>query len=124
MGDRPWLPPGRHWQDRPEVLAGLDKPMGGSWLVVNDYGVAAVVTNREGTLGPATGKRSRGELVLEALDHANAGDAVQALADLEPRAYRAFNLFNGDPVSAFWLRHQDKESRCGSQARVLQPRQP
>ena len=32
--------------------------------------------NRKGTLGPATGKRSRGELVLEALDHAEARAAV------------------------------------------------
>jgi hypothetical protein len=60
--------------------------------------------NREGSLGPAEGKRSRGELVLEALDHAEAGEAAGALADLNPDAYRPFNLFVGDPRSAFWLR--------------------
>jgi len=108
--NRPWSPPGRHWADRPEVVAGLDKPRGGSWLGVNDYGVAAAIMNREGTLGPEAGKRSRGELVLEALDHANAREAAQALADVDPRAYRAFNLFVGDPVSAFWLRHQGNDS--------------
>ena len=107
MQNRPWMPPDRHWEDRPEVVAGLDKLGGGSWLGVNDHGVVAVVMNREGTLGPAPGKRSRGELVLEVLDHAEAQAAAQALADLEPRAYRAFNLFIGDPVSAFWLRNRD-----------------
>ncbi len=61
--------------------------------------------DREGTLGREPGKRSRGELVLLALDYAEANDAAQALADLDPRAYRPFNLFVGDPVSAFWLRH-------------------
>jgi hypothetical protein len=74
---------------------------------VNDQGVVAVVLNREGTLGSAPGKRSRGELVLEALDHGEAAEAAGALADLEPRAYRAFNLFIGDPLSAFWLRNRE-----------------
>src|SRR6476659_3255713 len=32
MIDRPWEPPGRHWPDRPEVVAGLDRLAGGSWL--------------------------------------------------------------------------------------------
>lgn len=102
MHERPWLPPGRHWEDRPEVVAGLDRLAGGSWLGINDHGVVAVVTNREGSLGPAPGRRSRGELVLEALDHAEAAEAARALADLDPAAYRDFNLFIADPVSA-WL---------------------
>lgn len=106
MRDRPWAPPGRHWEDRAEVVAGLDQQAGGSWLGINDYGVVAAVMNREGTLGPAAGKRSRGELVLAALDHALAQKAAEALADLDPQAYRAFNLFIGDPVSGFWLRNQ------------------
>ena len=70
--DRPWLPPARHWPDRPEVTAGMDELAGGSWLGLNDHGVVAGILNRVGTLGPQTGKRSRGELVLEALDHADA----------------------------------------------------
>src|ERR1700685_676462 len=32
MKARPWRPPGRHWPDRPEVVAGLDELAGGSWL--------------------------------------------------------------------------------------------
>ena len=107
MRNRPSMPPGRHWKDRPEVVAGLDRLGGGSWLGVNDHGMVAVVMNRIGTLGPAPHKRSRGELVLEALDHAEASDAARALADLDPRAYRAFNLFVGDPVSGFWMRSRD-----------------
>ena len=109
MAGRPSLPPGRHWEDRPEVIAGVDQLAGGSWLGVNDDGVAAVVMNRAGTLGPAPGKRSRGEVVLEALDHAEAVEAVQALAHLDPDAYRPFNLFVGDPVSAFWVRHSGRQ---------------
>ena len=105
MIDRPAKPPGRHWPDRPEVVAGLDVLAGGSWLGINDWGVAAAVLNRTGTLGPAVGLRSRGELVLEALDHADAVDAAGALSDLDPGAYRSFNLIVADNRDAFWLRH-------------------
>lgn len=104
MADRPWKPPGRHWPDRPDVVAGLDEVAGGSWLGVNDNGVLAAVMNREGALGPAAGKRSRGELVLEALDHADAAVAVRALRDLDAQAYRPFNLIVADNRDAFWLR--------------------
>ena len=105
MIDRPWQPPARHWPDRPEVVAGLDELAGGSWLGINDWGVAAAVLNRTGSLGPAPGRRSRGELVLEALDHADAVAAARALADLDPDAYRTFNLIVADERDAFWLRH-------------------
>jgi uncharacterized protein with NRDE domain len=105
MIDRPALPPGRHWPDRQEVVGGLDLLAGGSWLGVNDWGVVAAVLNRHGSLGPADDLRSRGELVLEALDHADAVDAAAALAYLEPAAYRSFNLIIADNRDAFWLRH-------------------
>jgi len=102
---RPSRAPARHWPDRPDVVAGLDENGGGSWLGINDHGLVAAVLNRTGTLGPATDKRSRGELVLEALDHAEAGEAAGALADLHPDAYRPFNLVVAGPRDAYWLRH-------------------
>jgi len=105
MIGRPALPPARHWPDRPEVVAGLDQLAFGSWLGINDWGVAAAVLNRHGSLGPAPGERSRGELVLEALDHPDAVAAADALAHLDPAAYRTFNLIVADNRDAFWLRH-------------------
>ena len=113
LQSRPWRPPARHWPDRPDVVAGLDVQAGGSWLGVNDDGVVAAVLNRVGSLGPAAGKRSRGELVLEALDHADAAAAAKALADLDPEAYRPFNLLIADAQDAFWLRHAGGLPRFG-----------
>lgn len=107
MLDRPWQAPGRHWPDRPHVVAGLDELGGGSWFGVNDDGIVAGVMNRHGALGPLMGKRSRGELVLEALDHADAKTAAHALAHLDPVAYRAFNLVVADAERAYWLRHTE-----------------
>ena len=105
MIDRPWRAPGRHWPDRAEVVAGLDLLAGGSWLGINDWGVVAAVLNRHGSLGPAEGVRSRGELVLEALDHADAVEAATALSHLNPAAFRTFNLIVADSRDGFWLRH-------------------
>jgi uncharacterized protein with NRDE domain len=105
MIGRPAMPPARHWPDRAEIVAGLDLLAGGSWLGLNDWGVVAAVLNRTGSLGPAEGLRSRGELVLEALDHADAVAAAAALGDLDPAAYRSFNLIVADNRDAFWLRH-------------------
>lgn len=105
--DRRWRKPAAHWPDRPDIVAGLDELAGGSWLGVNAAGVVAAVLNREGTLGPEEGKRSRGELVLEALDHADALDAAEAMAALNPRAYRPFNLLVADNRDAFLLVHRD-----------------
>lgn len=84
---RPSRPPGRHWADRPNVVAGMDEQAGGTWLGINDEGVVAAVMNRVGSLGPAPDARSRGELVLEALDHADAAVAAEALAALNARAF-------------------------------------
>ncbi len=104
MLDRSWSPPGRHWSDRPEVVAGKDNLAGGSWLGVNATGVVAAVLNRHGTLGPAPGARSRGELVLDALDHPDAAQAAKAFEALDPKAYRSFNLVIADNRDAFFVR--------------------
>ncbi|MFN3077934.1 MAG: NRDE family protein [Alphaproteobacteria bacterium] len=105
MADRAWREPARHWPDRPEVVAGLDEVARGSWLGLNDYGVIAAILNRVGTLGPMEGKRSRGELVLDALDHADAALAAEALRDLDPHAYRPFNMIVVDNRDGFWIRN-------------------
>ncbi len=104
MIDRPWRPPGRHWPDRADVVAGRDELAFGTWLGINDTGVVAAIMNREGSLGPAADKRSRGELVLEALDHADAVAAAGALRFLDGGAYRPFNLVIADNRDAYWLK--------------------
>lgn len=101
MADRAARPPARHWPDREDVVGGIDLLSFGTWLGVNDRGTVAGVLNRPGSLGPAPGLRSRGELPLEALDHADATSAVEALLDLAASSYRAFNLVVADALDAF-----------------------
>ena len=79
--DRPWDPPGAWWPGRPGLVGGRDRLGGGSWMAA-EAGRVACVLNRPGSLGPAPGKRSRGEL------------PGMALADtpIDAGAYRPFNL--------------------------------
>ncbi len=112
MRDRPWSPPARHWPDRPHIMAGRDDLAGGTWAGINDYGLMAGVLNRTGSLGTDPEHRSRGELPLEALDHAEAGVAAAALTDLDPDAYRPFNLFVGDWLEAHWIASDGKDIRA------------
>ncbi len=108
--DRPWQPPGRHWPDRRQIVAGLDVLAGGTWMGINDYGVVAAILNRPASLGPTPHHRSRGELPLEALEHAEAAVAAESLAALETRSYRTFNMVIADAQRAFWLRSAGGEN--------------
>ena len=104
MLERPWDPPGAHWPDRPGVIAGRDHSAGGTWMGVNRDGVVAAVLNRPGSLGPAAGKRSRGELPLLALAHRSATEAATAISEMDVTAWRSFNLVIADRVAAFFVR--------------------
>ena len=93
--DRAWEPPAAHWPDHPDVVAGRDRTGGGTWMGLNSDGVVATVLNRQGSLGPAPGKRSRGELPLIALYHSTAAKAAQAVAAQDAGEWRSFNLVAG-----------------------------
>ena len=104
MVSRRCRPPARHWPAHPGVVAGLDELAGGTWLGLNDDGVAAGVLNRLNTLGPLPGSRSRGELPLRALDEKSARLAIAALGTLDANAYRPFNMIVADNRDAYWVR--------------------
>jgi uncharacterized protein with NRDE domain len=101
MFDRPWDPPGRYW---PGIIAGRDRLAGGTWLGVNDHGVVAALLNRTGSLGPAPGKASRGNLPLIALGAETAADATERIAVLNAAAYRSFNMLIVDATGGFLIR--------------------
>ena len=102
--DRAWDPPAAYWPDHPGVIAGRDRTAGGTWMGLNRHSVAAAVLNRQGSLGPAPGKRSRGELPLLALDHPTAESAAQAIGALDAGQWRSFNLVLADATGAVFVR--------------------
>lgn len=102
--DRAWDPPAAWWPDHPNVIAGRDRSAGGTWMGANRHGVVAAVLNRQGSLGPAPGKRSRGELPLLALAHDSAQKAADAIQALDAGFWRTFNLVLADASGAIFLR--------------------
>jgi uncharacterized protein with NRDE domain len=104
MLDRAWDPPAAHWPDQPGIVAGRDRTGGGTWMGVNRHGVVAAVLNRPGSLGPAAGKRSRGELPLLALAQHTAAEAAAAITGLDAGEWRSFNLVLADRDGAVFIR--------------------
>ncbi len=102
--DRAWDPPGEWWPDRAGVIAGRDRSGGGTWMGLNAHGVVATVLNRQGSLGPAPGKRSRGELPLMALEHKTAAEAAAAMTRLDAGQWRGFNMVLADAAGAVFVR--------------------
>ena len=98
--DRPWDLPSAWWADRPGVVGGRDRTGSGTWMGLNRHRVVAVVLNRQGSLGPARGKRSRGDLPLLALEHRSAPAAAAAIARLQSALWRPFNMVVADATGA------------------------
>jgi hypothetical protein len=104
MLDRAWDPPGPYWPDQPDVVAGRDRSGGGTWMGINSVGVIAAVLNRPGSLGPAPGKRSRGELPLLALRHGSAAAAARTIGELDAGLWRSFNMVLADRDGVIFVR--------------------
>ena len=102
--DRAWDPPKAWWPEYPGVIAGRDRTAGGTWMGLSTHGIAAAVLNRPGSLGPAQGKRSRGELPLLALAETTPGVAVEAIVSLDASQWRGFNLVIADRDGASFIR--------------------
>ena len=100
MVDRAWNNPAEYW---PGICGGQDRLGGGTWAAHNRHNVFAALLNREGTLGPAAGKASRGNLPLLALANNSATEAAAALKSLDTRNYRSFSLVIADATGAFLL---------------------
>lgn len=77
------------------VLAPVDLRAGGTWIGLSGAGVCAAVTNRFGG-PPDSSRRSRGELVFEALVAPDAARAAERVAALGPTAYNTFHLVVAD----------------------------
>jgi uncharacterized protein with NRDE domain len=72
------------------LLAPVDGDAGGTWIGVNEHGIAVGLANGP-TSGPAP--RSRGLLVLDLLAAASLAEVEGRLRAADPRQYRSFALF-------------------------------
>lgn len=91
-------------EQHPRVLGGRDGLAGGTWLAVNEHGVAAGLTNRPSAEGRDPTKRSRGELprVLVGRRSAAAG-AADLVRQVRPNEYNPAWLLVGDRQSLLYV---------------------
>ncbi len=97
--DRPSSGP-RVYAGSPRVLMPRDEVAGGTWLGLNEHGLFVGITNRAGHPNETT-RRSRGEIVANALRARSARELHRQLALLTPGTYNAFHLLYADGVDAF-----------------------
>ena len=94
--------PVHYWEDRPDILAGRDLEKMGTWMGVATTGRFAALTNYRDPKEVTVGKRSRGELVADALKHkGNVKDYMQSLVEKKDR-YPGYNLLTGDRTDLYY----------------------
>lgn len=94
--------PAAFWADHPEIFAGRDRELGGTWLGLNRNGRFASVTNfREG--GSArSAPRSRGRLVSDYLTGIDSPTGYLERVRREAEQYNGFILLVGDLDTMYW----------------------
>ncbi|HEX6245482.1 MAG TPA: NRDE family protein [Polyangiales bacterium] len=87
--------------DQPATVGGRDLVKGGTWMGVTREGLFVGVTNQRAVRPPDPSKRSRGELVLNALRLGTRDAVTRFLRGVDAREYNAFNLMWGDAHELF-----------------------
>jgi len=104
--DRAASPPS-WWPARgghPRVWAPRDEQAGGTWIGLNSAGLFVAVTNRFGEPRDAA-RRSRGHVVLGALEQRTALEAAALTAALDPASVNPFHLVMIDRTHAMLVWH-------------------
>jgi uncharacterized protein with NRDE domain len=80
----------------PRAIGGRDLTKGGTWMGATATGLFVGLTNRRTVGPPEPARRSRGEIVIEALRAGTVPAIVRYLEGLEAQEYNAFNVVFGD----------------------------
>jgi uncharacterized protein with NRDE domain len=91
-----------YWEDFPEVLAGRDLQMNGTWLGVSKKGRFAAVTNFRETPPDPIPPRSRGDLTADFLTSDLTVEDYVSEIQSRSDEYRGFNLVLDDGSSTYY----------------------
>ncbi|WP_257463403.1 NRDE family protein [Archangium lipolyticum] len=80
----------------PRVVGGRDLERQGTWMGVTDGGLFVGLTNQRGSANLTRAPRSRGEVVLRALQSGSVEGVERYLEGLHPGEYNPFNLLYGN----------------------------
>jgi uncharacterized protein with NRDE domain len=78
------------------ILSGVDRVAGGAWMGATAGGLVVALTNQRTWQSPDPSRRSRGQVVLDALA-AGTREGVRArVSSLDPSVFNGFHLIYGD----------------------------
>lgn len=103
------------WKDDPNILAGRDLEKKGTWMGVSKEGRFSALTNYRDPSESLTGKRSRGELVANALKHAGDMREYMRSLSIHREQYPGYNLLAGDQNELYYY------SNISNQLEKLKP---
>lgn len=89
--------PPRVLHDVPRAIGGVDLESGGTWMGAGASGLFVALTNQRAAWPPDRTRRSRGEVVLRALEARDAGEVEALLRTIDAREHNGFNLIFGTP---------------------------
>lgn len=103
------------WEDFPNMLAGRDLEKLGTWIGVTKQGRFSALTNYRNPHEDINGKRSRGELVANALQYnGNIEEFMKNLSNINSY-YPGYNLLAGDINNLYYY------SNVGQNLQKLEP---
>ncbi len=98
------------------ALLPIDPESGGTWIAVNDAGVAMALLNlypdRRVSKDALSRRPSRGSIIPALLEHGSAGAALAAAQRIDPAASRPFQLVLVDPHAIAVVRCDGYELKC------------
>ena len=97
--------------EHPRTVGGLDMVKRGTWMGVTREGLFVGVTNQRTMQAPDPSKRSRGEVVMNALRLGYRDSVTRMVRTLDAREFNAFNLMWGDAdqLLVAYAREEQKE---------------
>jgi uncharacterized protein with NRDE domain len=105
--ERPAEPPSVRESGSGQFVAPRDCRAGGTWLGVNAAGLFVGLTNRRDAQ-PDPSRRSRGQVVVEALGAQSADEAACAALEIPSGTYNPFNLLLADRERAFAVVYDER----------------
>ncbi|RPG49115.1 MAG: NRDE family protein [Gammaproteobacteria bacterium TMED1] len=90
--------PVEFWRENPDILAGKDLSMGGTWMGITRTGRFAAVTNLRGTPKEISKIFSRGKIPIDYLESNESPKSFIAKLAKTLKGYQDFNLLIGDGI--------------------------
>jgi len=107
--------PAHYWDDNPQILAGRDLEKMGTWMGVTTDGRFSALTNYRDPKELTEGKRSRGELVADALKYKGDLESYMETLARQRDLFPGYNLLAGDINNLYYY------SNIGNELQKLEP---